>query len=244
MTYEFEGKSEKDAIDTAIAELGLGVDQFDVEILEIQKGGFFKKGFVKIRVHTDEVAKSREHTEDTDTAKTTKRKTGEDSDTAELIGKKISDSNSELLISFLQGILERMDYRADFEIVKSTAQELLINISGEQAPYVIGKHGKTLDSLQLFANIYLAKIGYPHIRASLDCENYRRHKEEAIIRKAYEIADRVSSTRHSILLEPMNPYERRIVHTALSDVNYIETKSEGNGLYKQVRVLYKGSSDK
>ena len=89
MTYEFEGKSEKDAIDTAVAELGLGVDQFDVEILEIQKGGFFKKGFVKIRVQTDEVAKSRGSTEDTDTAKTTKRKTGEDSDTAELIGEKI-----------------------------------------------------------------------------------------------------------------------------------------------------------
>lgn len=234
MTYEFEGKSEKDAIDKAVEELNLNVEQFDVEILEIQKGGFFKKPTVKIRVHVDDDFSEEQNNkiniqEEKQKQEGTKQKAGP-----------LPDSEIEKCIGFMTGIIERMGYKAEIEVFNNNAKELSIKISGEQAPYIIGKHGKTLDALQLFVNIYLAKIAYPHIRAVVDCENYRRHKEESIIRKAYETADKVTSTKHSILLEPMNPYERRIVHTTLSDVNYIETKSEGNGLYKQVRVLYKG----
>ncbi|EFW38650.1 R3H domain protein [Treponema phagedenis F0421] len=74
----------------------------------------------------------------------------------------------------------------------------------------------------------------------LDCENYRIRREETLVRLAYNTADKVAMSKNSILLEPMNPYERRLIHTALSTINGIETKSEGNGLYKQVRVSYKG----
>ncbi|MEL3908667.1 MAG: protein jag [Treponemataceae bacterium] len=233
MIYEFEGKNEKDAIDKAIAELNLQVDQFDVEILDIQKGGFFKKGSVKIRVHVDNDEVDRDLNEDDETQITNKNQTSQDVD------QDLSESTVEKISEFLHGIVTRMGYSSEISFNKNAHGKLVFRFSGKQAARIIGRRGKTLDALQMFANIYLAKLGYPQVRAVVDCENYRRNKEESIIRMAYDVADKVSTTKHSVLLHPMNPYERRLVHTTLQDLNYIETKSEGNGLYKQVRIIYK-----
>lgn len=74
----------------------------------------------------------------------------------------------------------------------------------------------------------------------LDCENYRIRREENLVRLAYTTADQVVTKKTSVLLEPMNPYERRLIHSTLADIHDVDTKSEGEGLYKQVRVLYKG----
>ena len=74
----------------------------------------------------------------------------------------------------------------------------------------------------------------------LDTENYRVRREENLVHLAYNTADKVRSSHNSILLEPMNPFERRLIHTTLNDIPDVETKSEGEGVYKQVRVLYKG----
>jgi spoIIIJ-associated protein len=79
------------------------------------------------------------------------------------------------------------------------------------------------------------------MRVILDSENYRIRREESLVRLAYSVADKVRESRSSILLEPMNPFERRLIHTTLNDISDVETKSEGEGLYKQVRVFYKGS---
>ena len=79
------------------------------------------------------------------------------------------------------------------------------------------------------------------MRIILDTENYRVRREENLVHLAYTTADRVRSTRNSVLLEPMNPFERRLIHTTLNEIPDVETKSEGEGLYKQVRVLYKGA---
>lgn len=234
MIYEFEGKNEKDAIDKAVAELNLQVDQFDVEILDIQKGGFFKKGSVKIRVHVDGEGADTDLDASTDDTTTHTNET----QTSQVF-QALPEDTAQEVCTFLQGIVKRMGYEADINFIKNAQEKLVFRFSGKQAPYIIGRRGKTLDALQTFANVYLAKLGYPQIRAMVDCENYRRHKEETIIRMAYDVADKVSTTKHSVLMEPMNPYERRLVHTTLQGLNYIETKSEGNGLYKQVRVIYK-----
>ena len=77
-------------------------------------------------------------------------------------------------------------------------------------------------------------------RIILDCENYRIRREEALVRLAYTTADQVVIRKTSILLQPMNPYERRLIHSTLTDIRDVDTKSEGEGLYKQVRVFYKG----
>ena len=74
----------------------------------------------------------------------------------------------------------------------------------------------------------------------MDIENYRIRREESLVRLAYTTADKVRMNRGSLLLEPMNPFERRLIHTTLNEIGDVETKSEGEGLYKQVRVFYKG----
>ncbi|MBR4011894.1 MAG: protein jag, partial [Spirochaetaceae bacterium] len=93
---------------------------------------------------------------------------------------------------------------------------------------------------QLLANVYAGRLGREDVRVILDTENYRIRREESLVRLAYNTADKVRTSRSSILLEPMNPFERRLIHTTLNDIGDVETKSEGEGLYKQVRVIYKG----
>ncbi|PIE98552.1 MAG: protein jag [Treponema sp.] len=226
MVYEFEGKTEQEAIDNAVSELGLQKDEFDVEIVEIQKGALFKKGYVKIRVHSDREIVVSENSKNANVS------TDSESE-------KINEETIRKVSDFFVEIINRMGYTADISVSANTGKQVSYRLVGDDASYLIGKKGKTLDSLQLMGNIYLAKLGYPSTRVVLDCENYRIRREESLVRLAYDTADRVVSSKKSVLLEPMNPYERRLIHTTLSDVNYVETKSEGNGLYKQIRVIYK-----
>jgi len=225
MIYEFEGKTEREAIDKAITELGLESDQFDVEIVEIQKNSLFKKGYAKIRVHTDgkrtaeqpmsEVFRQSSPAQGTDTEK------------------------EKALLAFIDGLVQAMGYTASMEITSREERKLLIRLASADSAVLIGKKGKNLDALQLVANVYAGKLGI-NARIMLDCENYRLRREEALVRLAYTTADQVVTTKTSVLLEPMNPYERRLIHSTLSDIHGVDTKSEGDGLYKQVRVLYKG----
>ena len=113
-------------------------------------------------------------------------------------------------------------------------------VESKDAAVLIGKKGKNLDSIQLLANVYAGTIGCAYARISVDCESYRIRREELLVRMAYDTADKVRTTKRSRLMEPLNPYERRSIHTTLNSISDIETKSEGSGLYKQVRVLYKG----
>lgn len=225
MIYEFEGKTERDAIDKAVAELGLESDQFDVEIIEIQKNSLFKKGYAKIRVHID--------SEDAPARKTLET-TYKPAQTA------AEDKEKEQnLLQFIAEIINTMGYTAKVEVISREERKLLIRLSSEDSAILIGKKGKNLDALQLIANVYAGKLG-SNERIMLDCENYRIRREENLVRLAYTIADQVVTKKTSMLLEPMNPYERRLIHSTLADINDVETKSEGDGLYKQVRVLYKG----
>ena len=226
MIYEFEGKTERDAIDKAVAELGLGSDQFDVEIVEIQKNSLFKKGYAKIRVHIDDDAGA--------VQKTTERAIRNPSAQSE------GDADKEKeLFAFIDGLIQAMGYTAKLEILSREERKLVIKLSSDDSAILIGKKGKNLDALQLVANVYAGKIGISE-RIMLDCENYRIRREENLVRLAYTTADQVVTTKTSVLLEPMNPYERRLIHSTLADIHGVDTKSEGDGLYKQVRVLYKG----
>jgi spoIIIJ-associated protein len=226
MTYEFEGRTEKEAIDRAAEELGLEKDQFDVEILETQRSTLFKKGFVRIRVHTDEpVSIVREST-------VSKPVFGDPEPK--------NDFETEL-VAFVTTLIQKMGYPGKVSILFREEKKIGLKIDSEHSSILIGKKGKNLDALQLLANIYASKLGYDDTRVILDAENYRIRREESLVRLAYTVADKVRESRGSILLEPMNPFERRLIHTTLNDIADVETKSEGEGLYKQVRVFYKGS---
>lgn len=225
MIYEYEAKNEKEAIELAAAELGLEKDQFDVEILETQKTSLFKKGYVKIRVHVDDSMKKTEENPKQDKAITDRLP---------------QDDFEKKLVDFISTVIKKMGYQVSVEIMFREEYKKGIRLNSSHSSILIGKKGKNLDALQLLANVFAGKLGHENTRIILDTQNYRIRREEALVRLAYVTADKVRTTRNSILLEPMNPFERRLIHTTLNDISDIETKSEGDGLYKQVRVFYKG----
>jgi len=248
MVYEFEGRTEKEAIDRAAEELGLQANDFDVEIVETQRSGLFKKGFVKIRVHTNHLERSAVSDPNSPLA---------DDDNKNKVGvkkpavqKPVSHSVfgdpepknefEKQLIGFLEGLIERMGYYGKVMVLFREEHKIGLKIDSEYSSILIGKKGKNLDALQLLANIYAGRKGREDMRVILDSENYRIRREESLVRLAYTVADRVRENRGSVLLEPMNPFDRRLIHTTLNDITDVETKSEGEGLYKQVRVFYRG----
>jgi spoIIIJ-associated protein len=236
MEYEFEGRTEKEAIDNAAKELGLEKDDFDVEILETQKNGLFKKGFVKIRVHTGNTQFSSGSFSGADEAETRHRMANK-----AIFGEPVPQNEfEEKMAEFTEGIIERMGYPGKVTILFREKHKIGIKIDSEHSSILIGKKGKNLDALQLLLNIYAGRIGREDMRVILDTENYRIRREESLVRLAYNVAEKVRESRDSILLEPMNPFDRWLIHTTLNDINDVETKSEGDGLYKQVRVFYRG----
>lgn len=144
------------------------------------------------------------------------------------------------MIEFIEGLVERMGYDGKVTILFREEHKLGLKIDSNSSSILIGKKGKNLDALQLLANIYAGRRGREDMRVILDSENYRIRREESLVRLAYSVAERVRENRASVLLEPMNPFDRRLIHTTLNDIADVETKSEGEGLYKQVRVFYRG----
>jgi spoIIIJ-associated protein len=234
MVYEFEGRTEKEAIDRAAEELNLDKDGFDVEILETHRSGLFKKGYVKIQVHTDQPVRVKPRETETETAGNVPR-------SQIVYGEPEAKNNFEQkLIDFIEGLIGHMGYDGRVSVLFREDRKIGLKIESDCSSILIGKKGKNLDALQLLANIYAGRQGREDIRVILDSENYRIRREESLVRLAYTVADRVRENRGSILLEPMNPFDRRLIHTTLNDIADVETKSEGEGLYKQVRVYYRG----
>lgn len=216
MTYEFTGKTEEEAIENAVNELGLERNAFDVEILEKGKG-LFKKGPVKIKVYIDEEREEKEES-------------GADS-------YEITELELEM-VDFLKTIIEKMGISATLEISKSEENKVCINIDSDMTNLLIGRKGSTLDALQLLANVFVSKKK-EDLKVIVDIENYRGRREQSLQDLALKTARHVRKTKTSQLLDPMNPFERRIIHLTLAELNDIETISEGDGLYKKVRVIYK-----
>lgn len=221
MQSEFEGRTEQEAIDKAIEALNLERDQFDVEVIETSKKGLFKKGSVKIRVY---------YGDDSDDDY-------EEADNENNAGTPESDVERKVL-DFVDALISKMGYEGEASISYRRESKIGISIDSPDSSIIIGRKGKNLDAIQLVTNVYAGNID-PDIKVVIDSENYRMRHEEQIIRSAYRVAESVRRTGRSKLLDPMNPFERRLVHTALNDFEGVETKSEGEGLYKQVRIIPK-----
>ena len=235
MTRDFEGKTEQDAINQAIEALHIEREDFDVEILDNGRRGLFKKANVKIRVHIDsEVGENEPELpagpfEENDYS-------GEEEPEEEDL-----EPNEELetkVCAFIDGMVSHMGYESKTTVSSRKGKKVNLDIESESSNIIIGRKGKNLDAIQVLANVYAGNIDSER-KIIVDSEGYRIRHEEQIIKNAYRTAMQVRKTGRSRLLEPMNPYERRLVHTALNDVTGIETKSEGEGLYKQVRIICK-----
>ncbi len=141
---------------------------------------------------------------------------------------------------FLYGVFKAMELPVDIKISYDKESDCLdIDFEGEDMGILIGKRGQTLDSLQYLTSLVVNKEQQDYIRVKLDTENYRSRRKDTLENLAKNIAFKVRKTRKPVVLEPMNPYERRIIHSALQGSKYVETYSEGTEPYRHVVVVYK-----
>ena len=236
---EFEGKTEKEAIDKAVEALGLERDEFDVEILENNKPGLFHKGSVKIRVHINAQNEEQDELpeEEEDVAEEAPVESSVEMETSERL-EPINEFENKLL-DFVEDLIDKMDYPGSAYVCFRNENKIRIMIESEHSGILIGKKGKNLDAIQLLVNVYAGKLKEEPPRIIIDVEKYRERRESNLVKLALRTAEQVRRTKRSKLLEPMNPFERRIIHTALNDMEDIATKSDGEGLLKQVRVIYR-----
>lgn len=136
---------------------------------------------------------------------------------------------------FLQNVLEKMGLNCQLEAAELDGA-LQINVVGEDASAVIGYRGETLDALQYLCSLMHNGEGGGFKRVVLDAENYRSKREKALQRLASNLEQKVKRTGKAAVLEPMNPYERRVIHTSLQGSKYVTTQSEGEGLGRHVVV--------
>lgn len=142
---------------------------------------------------------------------------------------------------FLTGVFKAMEIPVDITIEYDKENDCLsVDFAGEDMGILIGKRGQTLDSLQYLTSLVVNKGQQDYVRVKLDTENYRSRRKDTLENLAKNIAFKVRKTRKPVVLEPMNPYERRIIHSALQGNKFVETYSEGNEPYRHVVVVYKG----
>lgn len=151
----------------------------------------------------------------------------------------VTDETKNAVESFLKDTLNAMGMTVEISSKIDEDGALSIDMSGDNMGILIGKRGQTLDSLQYLANRVANKHQTGYVRVKLDTENYRARREETLKHLAKNIAHKVKRTRRPVALEPMNPYERRIIHSALQSDPYVTTHSEGEEPYRKVVVTLK-----
>lgn len=144
---------------------------------------------------------------------------------------------------FLENVLAKMDLNNCVVEVGQDGESLTMNITGEDAAHVIGYRGETLDALQYLCNLLLKTSESEFKRVTLNAEDYRAKREKVLKRLASNLEQKVKRTGKAVSLEPMNPYERRIIHTSLQASKYVTTQSEGQGNARHVVITPLAQSD-
>ncbi len=157
-----------------------------------------------------------------------------------IINARVKRTIADKAVQFLNSVFEAMDI---IVVVKAEYKEednsLEIDLSGDEMGVLIGKRGQTLDSLQYIVSLVINKDVENYIRVKVDTENYRQRRKDTLENLAKNIAYKVKRTKRSVSLEPMNPYERRIIHSALQNDRYVTTHSEGEDPFRRVVVTLK-----
>ncbi len=251
-------KTVDDAITEALIQLGVTSDRLEYEVIEKGSAGFLgigmKQAVIEARRKPEPVAEVKEETIPVEEVKPSVVKEQvsepvqekqEEKAEEEPARKKatelaeVSDEAIKAVEAFLNDTLKAMDM--DVEIVSEVDSEgaLSVEMKGSNMGILIGKRGQTLDALQYLANRVANKHQDGYVRVKLDTENYRARREETLRHLAKNIAFKVKRTRRAVSLEPMNPYERRIIHAALQSDPHVTTHSEGEEPYRKVVVTLK-----
>ncbi len=217
---EFTGKTVEEAIENGLSELGLTRENADVRVLEEGKKKLF--GSVKARV---EIAPLEEN-----------EKGNEEANKAAATDKAEAQTDGERTVAFLEGLFELLKVNACTELI-SEGEKIEINVTAANTTPVIGKRGETLDAVQTLAGAVANTGRDEYKRVVVDCENYRENRETTLKKLAENLAQKATRLGKKIKLEPMNPYERRIIHSALSDMEGVKTESEGKEPNRYIVVI-------
>lgn len=141
-------------------------------------------------------------------------------------------------VAFLTDVFEKMNIDVDIEKTEDD-ESISLMVTGKDSGIIIGRRGETLDALQYLTSLVVNKNSSKYKRVTVDIENYRHKREETLVRLAERLADKVVKYRRNVSLEPMNPYERRIIHSTLQNNNYVETYSVGEDPNRKVVIALK-----
>lgn len=207
---EFKGKTVEEAVTAASIEIGVTSANLEYEILDKGSAGFLGIGAKPAIIKAKKADKPENE-------------------------KTIVDKTDD----YLESLFKAMNIETEVTIDFDENNNMNINLEGPEMGILIGKRGQTLDALQYLISLYVNKESEAYIRVKLDTENYRARRKDTLENLAKNIAFKVKRSRRSITLEPMNPYERRIIHSALQNDKYVATRSEGEEPYRKVVVYLK-----
>lgn len=236
-TLEKSGRTEDDAIAAALKELGLDRDDVSVEIIERAKSGFFGIGaspaVIRVSYEAPDEAPVVAAAEAAPAAPAAEK------------AAVVVDENEDYAAvrAFLGGLLDRMGVKAELEIGPRDNGGISVNISGSGMGAIIGRRGETLDAIQHLTNYVVNRSSDTHLHVSVDAENYRSKREESLTRLAEKMAEKAIKYKRSMALEPMNSYERHVIHTALQNYEGVTTSSTGVEPNRRVVVSYVRGDD-
>ena len=236
---EFKGKTKNDAITEACRHFSIPSDKLDYEVIDEGKAGLFglgaKPAVIKARVKEDsEEPKETQKLVDSPEISSVKE-----------YAENIVDIDVEAVSKkFLMDVFAAMNLNVEINTkYNDSLKNLDVDLSGDEMGVLIGKRGQTLDSLQYLISLVVNKGTGEYIRVKVDTENYRQRRKETLENLAKNISYKVKRTRRPVSLEPMNPYERRIIHSALQNDKYVTTHSEGEEPFRRVVVTPKRESN-
>ena len=221
---EFTGKTVEEAVEKGLKELGITEQQADIRVLEEGKKKLF--GSIKARV---EIAVKESETEAVAEEKT-------------LPVVSANGTDGERTVAFLEGLFELLNIKACTELV-SEGEKIEINVTTANTTSVIGKKGVMLDAIQTLASAVGNTGRDDYKRVVVDCDNYRESRENTLNKLAENLAQKAIRLGKKIALEPMNPYERRIIHAALSEREDISTESEGKEPNRYIVIIPENLED-
>ncbi len=143
--------------------------------------------------------------------------------------------------NFLKEVFEKMNMQVELSARFNDNKHIFVEMNGEDMGTIIGKRGQTLDSIQYLTNLVVNKGEYPYMNVTLDTEDYRAKRQKTLEQLAFNLAKKAKHNRRNITLEPMNPYERRIIHATLQNDRYVTTYSEGTEPYRYVVIALKNN---
>ena len=231
---EFSGKTVDDALTAATVALGVTSDKLDYEVVEKGSSGILgigaKDAVIKVSLKGENgEAEKAAATATVSEEKSEKKESLDDPSQA-----------IDIISDFLKDVFSSMNL--EVEIICEYDEEdntINVDLKGPEMGIIIGKRGQTLDSLQYLTNLALNRKVDTYTRVKLDTEDYRRRRKETLENLARNCAYKAKRTKRSVSLEAMNPYERRIIHYALQDDEYVTTHSEGEEPYRHVVITLK-----